>query len=128
MLGAKEVFENGWDEGLMACQDGRLVGGTKSNFYMLRDAVIYTPPLRTCGVAGVMRANILALAPQLNLVVEQRDIKLDELQHAEAIFISNAIIGIAPVNRFSPSINARSRSREFEQDPSVEKLVESVKP
>jgi len=127
VLGAKEVFEKGWDEGLMARHDGPLVGGTKSNFYMLHNGVIYTPQLRTCGVAGVMREHILRLAPQLNFVVEQRDIEVEELLYADAIFISNAILGIAFVSSLSPSIRGPSTNLKFERNNIVTKLAESVK-
>ena len=46
-------------EGLMLDSAGRLIEGTMSNVFLVREGVLYTPRLHRCGVAGVMREVIL---------------------------------------------------------------------
>ncbi len=59
-------------EGLLQDADGRLVEGTMSNLFLVRDQVLLTPDLRRCGVAGIMRSIILDLAERQSLTVKIR--------------------------------------------------------
>jgi 4-amino-4-deoxychorismate lyase len=86
-------------EGLMLDNVGRLIEGTMSNLFLVRDNKVYTPRLHRCGVAGVMREIILyKLAPRCVSVIET-DLLLDDLYSADEVFISNSIIGILPVRK-----------------------------
>ncbi len=88
-------------EGLMLDSDGRVIEGTMSNLFLVRNGVLVTPELKRCGVAGVMRELIIEQAATLNIPLKREDIGLDDLRHAEAMFISNSLIGILPVRSFS---------------------------
>jgi len=54
--------------------------------------------LDRCGVIGSRRSLILELAESIGLLVEQRNISINELKKADEVFISNSIIGIQSVN------------------------------
>jgi 4-amino-4-deoxychorismate lyase len=84
-------------EGLMRDADGHWVCGTMSNLFLRRGAVLMTPLLDRCGVAGVMRRWILASAAGLNLRLVERRIRWEDLRSAEEVFMSNAVAGIRPV-------------------------------
>jgi 4-amino-4-deoxychorismate lyase len=85
-----------WD-GLMGDGDGNWVSGTMSNLFLRRGAVLTTPRLDRCGVAGVMRRWILERAGELNLRTEERGVRWGDLRAAEEVFMSNAVVGIKPV-------------------------------
>lgn len=84
-------------EGLLQDYQGHFVEGTMSNLFLIKEGVLYTDPLDQCGVAGVMRTRILALAEQLEIPL--RLTKIDEamLLAADELFMSNAVIGIWPI-------------------------------
>jgi 4-amino-4-deoxychorismate lyase len=84
-------------EGLMSDVDGNWVCGTMSNLFLRRRATLVTPSLDRCGVAGVMRRWILENAPALNLRVKVRRVRWEDLESAEEVFMSNAVIGIRSV-------------------------------
>jgi 4-amino-4-deoxychorismate lyase len=84
-------------EGLMGDGDGNWVSGTMSNLFLRRGAVLTTPRLDRCGVAGVMRRWILERAAELNLRTEERDVRWRDLRAADEVFMSNAVAGIRPV-------------------------------
>ena len=86
-------------EGLMCDVDGRLVEGTATNLFLVRDGCIVTPDLRRCGVAGVMRRVLLEQRPGIELPIEIRDVALEELDDADECFLTNAVIGVWPVAR-----------------------------
>ena len=70
-----------------------------SNLFLLRDGVMITPDLSACGVAGVMRELVMETASQLGIPFTIRDIPLAELSQADALFLTNSLIGIWPVHR-----------------------------
>ena len=55
---------------------------------------IVTPPLSEGCLPGIMRQNILALAPSLGLEVLETPIGVNALEQAEEVFTSNAINGV----------------------------------
>ncbi len=84
-------------EGLMLDHASRLIEGTMSNLFLVRDGLIYTPRLHRCGVAGVLRELILQRIEIDCAPVVEVDLTLDDLVAADEIFLTNSIIGIWPV-------------------------------
>ena len=84
-------------EGLVMDTEGELISGTMSNVFMIIDGIMVTPDLRYCGVSGVMRKNVLRVARRMNLEIEERAVRPEELQSASEVFITNAVRGVRPV-------------------------------
>jgi 4-amino-4-deoxychorismate lyase len=84
-------------EGLMSSADGRLVCATAANVFLVRDGRLLTPDVRDCGVAGVMRGIVLAVAGQLSVPIEVTDLVAADLEGADEVFLTNAITGVRPV-------------------------------
>jgi 4-amino-4-deoxychorismate lyase len=84
-------------EGLMRDHHGNWVCGTMSNLFLKRGAVLTTPRLDLCGVAGVMRRWVMQHAGNLKLRVAQRSVSWDDLKSADEVFMSNAVVGIRSV-------------------------------
>ncbi|QQE89931.1 aminodeoxychorismate lyase [Azotobacter chroococcum] len=87
-------------EGLMRDLSGRVIEGVFSNLFLIRDGRLLTADLCRCGVAGVMRAEILDLAERMGIPVQVRDIALAELLAADEVFLCNSLYGIWPVRGF----------------------------
>ncbi|MGI9342916.1 MAG: aminodeoxychorismate lyase [Gammaproteobacteria bacterium] len=99
-----------WDdpdiaEGLMLDASGYIVGGTMSNFFCVRNDCLLTPALDRCGIAGIMRAVVLAEAATAGLATQLADLPLDELLDDDELFLTNSQFGIWPVR----SLAGRSR-------------------
>ncbi len=86
-------------EGLMCDDHGYLVSGTQSNLFLLRGKTLLTPDLSQCGVAGVMREQVMASAAGMGLSVTEMSLRPEDLEQAEGMFLTNAIWGICPVSR-----------------------------
>jgi 4-amino-4-deoxychorismate lyase len=114
-----------WDdpdiaEGLMRDADGFLVEGTMTNLFMVKGRTLRTPDLERCGVAGVMRAVVLDLAEVLGIPVVTERLTVADVAQAEALFLTNSIIGIWPVRafegeRYSPNALTRRLTWELER-------------
>ena len=88
-------------EGLLCDMDGNVIEGTMSNLFMIKGHTLYTPELNRCGVAGVQRDRIIALAPELGLQVEAGNFDLAFLLEAEEVLLSNSLIGVWQVRQLA---------------------------
>ncbi|MBA5979820.1 aminodeoxychorismate lyase [Pseudomonas sp. MD195_PC81_125] len=88
-------------EGLMLDQAGRVIEGVFSNLFLVRDGVLITPDLKRCGVAGVMRAELLFQAESLAISTQITDVSLEQLQWADEVFICNSVYGVWPVRAYA---------------------------
>ncbi|MEO6680823.1 MAG: aminodeoxychorismate lyase [Pseudomonas sp.] len=88
-------------EGLMLDQVGRVIEGVFSNLFLVRDGVLITADLKRCGVAGVMRAELLFQAESLGIPTQITDISLDQLQWADEVFVCNSVYGVWPVRAYA---------------------------
>jgi 4-amino-4-deoxychorismate lyase len=83
------------DEGLMFDMEGRVVCATAANIFAVFDGELLTPAVDRCGVAGVARAEVLALQTDVHVVA----LTLDTLLQADELFLSSSVRGILPVRR-----------------------------
>lgn len=88
-------------EGLMLDMSGRVIEGVFSNLFLVRNGLLLTADLTRCGVAGVMRAEILAQAKALSIPLAVADISLEQLQQADEVFVCNSVYGIWPVREYA---------------------------
>ncbi len=94
VLARNEWHDEGVHEGLMLDLQGHVIEGTMSNLFAVRDGVLLTPDLTRCGVAGVMRRQVLEIAQKLGIACEIRNLRAEELCGMAELFVTNSIIGI----------------------------------
>jgi len=86
-------------EGLMCDTDGFAIEGTMSNLFIVSGDTLITPDLSQSGVAGVLRAQVLAVARDCGLDCREAWLRPAEVEAAKELFLTNSIIGLWPVNR-----------------------------
>jgi 4-amino-4-deoxychorismate lyase len=87
-------------ESVMLDTDGYVVEGTMSNIFLLSNACLMTPCLNNAGVDGIIRGVILKYARLAGMAVEIRKLTVSDLISADALFVTNSLIHIWPVQRF----------------------------
>jgi 4-amino-4-deoxychorismate lyase len=97
VLAAAESNDAEVAEGLLMDTDGNVIEGTRSNLFLVVRGKLVTPDLSSCGVSGVQRGRVMAWAAQHNLQLQVRDIRPDEVRHADELFVVNSIIGLWPI-------------------------------
>ena len=97
VLARQEWDDTGIMEGLLLDSVGNLIEGTMSNLFLVKDEVLLTPDLQRCGVAGIMRSQVLKLADQLSIHAEICQLGIADLHEAGEVFICNSLIGIWPI-------------------------------
>lgn len=109
-------------EGLMLDHHQHVVEGTMSNVFCVLDDELYTPSLVRSGVAGVMRQQIMALAHDLDIPLNEIEISKQHLINMDAVFICNSVIGIWPVKQIVDDAAEIS----FNESPIVLKLQQAL--
>lgn len=99
VLAAREWSDPAIDEGLMLDAAGRVICAVSSNVFIYRHGALFTPRLDRCGVAGVARERLMALARHLKLNVYETDIHLDQLLEADEVMLTNSLIKLWRVAR-----------------------------
>lgn len=98
VLARAEWHDDTVAEGLMLDMEGRLVEGTMSNIFLVKDGRLCTPALHRCGVEGVVREVILGkLSSQLSLPCQTSELAIQDIYSAEELFLCNSLIGIWPI-------------------------------
>lgn len=80
---------------------GNVIETTMANLFWRKGDTIFTPQLTQSGVAGVMRKQVLTALNQAELSVTISDYCLSQLMQADEVFMTNSILGVAPVTRIS---------------------------
>ena len=89
-------------EGLLCDARGNAISATAANLFAVVDGAPVTPALDRCGVAGVLRAELLEALPR----VDVRDLPLAECLRASELFLSSSVRGILPVQAVADKVFA----------------------
>ena len=104
VLARAECARAGYAEGVMCDEHGQVRCATAANIFARIDGVWHTPDTALGGVAGVARAQLLALAPDIRVA----ELSRAALEGAEAVFLSNAVRGMMAVDRIGETAFAES--------------------
>lgn len=96
---ARAEWQDEYADGLMCDGDGLVIEGTMSNLFLVRHDTLVTPDLSESGVAGVMRAEVLAQATKHGIATRISPVTVAMVEAAEELFLTNSLIGIWPVTR-----------------------------
>ncbi|ALU74354.1 aminotransferase class IV [Tenacibaculum finnmarkense] len=104
-LSAVFADENDLDNCILLNERKGVVEATNGNIFVIKDGVIKTPALTEGCIKGVTRKKVLEiLEKHPNYTVEETVISPFELQKADEIFITNAIIGIQSVTNYRKKV------------------------
>lgn len=97
---AAATTPNGCDDVVMLDSDGNVISTSKANIFVLRKKSWLTPALDDCGINGLIRQKICASTKSHRTRINVQPVTLNDLEQADAVFVSNCIIGLWPVWRF----------------------------
>ena len=100
-------------DALMLDDQARVIEGTISNLFVVKDDVLITPRLDRCGVAGVMRSVVIDVAMSNDYTVLQQPLSVDGLYGSDEAFLTNSLIGILPVRACGDHTWVRGRVTQF---------------
>jgi branched-chain amino acid aminotransferase/4-amino-4-deoxychorismate lyase len=118
VLARAEAKAAGADEAVMRNNHGDLTCAAAANLFWILEGRLFTPALH-CGVlAGLARGRVLEAARTLDVEVHEVATGAEALDEAEAVFLTNSLIGVRPARRFE--------GETFGPHALVERLVERL--
>lgn len=96
-LATMEAGDGGYAEALMLDVHGYVSEGSGENLFLVRDGVLYTPPLWQSILPGVTRRVALTLARELGYEVREVPIPREMLYVADEVFLTGTAAEITPV-------------------------------
>jgi 4-amino-4-deoxychorismate lyase len=101
-----------FDEGIMFNLDGDVTEGTMSNIFWLKEGRLLTPDLTQEGIDGCVRRWIIEQGRSNSPVIIEKGAKLDQLLAADAVFITNSLLGIQKVTEIDGHVINQNRKVE----------------
>jgi len=113
ILGGIYAQENDLQNCILLNTNKQAVEALNGNLFLVEGNMVKTPPIMDGCIKGVMRKQVIEILKGLeDLTLKEVSISPFELQKAEELFITNAIMGIRPITdyrkkRFDTSISTR---------------------
>lgn len=87
----------GFDDALLVDARGRVCETSVGNVFAVRGDRVVTPPAPSRALPGIMREWLLEHLPELGLTPVVTEVQLGDLERADELWVTNAVIGIRAV-------------------------------
>jgi len=92
-----EAETNGYQEGIALDVNGLISEGSGENVFIVRNGVIYTPPLANSALSGITRDSVLTLARHLGFTVVEQALPRELLYIADEVFFTGTAAEVQPI-------------------------------
>lgn len=92
-----EASLEGYAEGIALDTEGNISEASGQNVFVVRDGIIYTPPISSSVLGGVTRNSVITLARDLDIEVREQVLPREMLYVAEEVFFTGTAAEITPV-------------------------------
>ncbi|MBT4869006.1 MAG: aminotransferase class IV [Polaribacter sp.] len=93
--------ENDLDNCILLNEKKGVVEVTNGNIFIVKGSVIKTPALDQGCIKGIIRSKVIEIVQKnKDFTIEETSISPFEIQKADEVFITNAIIGVQPVSSY----------------------------
>jgi branched-chain amino acid aminotransferase len=97
MLATTEAVRAGYDEAIMLTDDGYIADGPGENVFVVKDGVIWTPPLATSILPGITRDAVIQMAQDLGYTVKEQNLIRSDLALADEVFMVGTAAEVTPI-------------------------------
>ena len=111
VLASLDASKNNFDNALLLNTSGNIIEVTNANVFVLKNSIVYTPPISDGCVSGTMREWALE-----HLDVSEVSISENEILEADEIFISNATAGFTSIKSIDKTNISSFTTCDFLQD------------
>jgi len=101
ILAKIEALDNNVPEAIMYNHEGYVAEATGDNVFIVRNGVIYTPPVEAGALEGITRAVVIKLAKQENLEVVEKNLTKVDLYVCDEFFLTGTaaeVIGVIEID------------------------------
>jgi len=96
-LAKMESLFNGYHEAIMLDYGGMVSEGSGENIFLVKEGILYTPPLSSSLLNGITRDSIITLARDMDLEVVEQQIPREMLYLADEVFLTGTAAEVTPI-------------------------------
>ncbi len=103
VLAISEARRKGYDEALLLDINGYISETTSANVFIEKNGKLFTP-FKDNILAGITRATVIKIAKQLDIVVEERNISVNDIKNADSAFVCGTAVEIFGIEAVDDSV------------------------
>ena len=92
-----EAIAEGYAEGIALDTYGNLSEGSGQNVFIVRDGVIFTPPVGNSVLWGITRDSVMTIARELGFDVREQTLPRETLYIADEVFFVGTAVEVTPI-------------------------------
>jgi len=92
-----EAISEGYAEGLALDSFGYISEGSGENIFLVRNGIIYTPPITASILPGITRDSVMTLARDMGYKIREEMVPRELLYIADEVFFTGTAVEITPV-------------------------------
>ena len=92
-----EAIAEGYAEGIALDTYGNLSEGSGQNIFIVREGVIYTPPVGNSVLWGITRDSVMTIARELGFEVREQTLPRETLYIADEVFFVGTAVEVTPI-------------------------------
>ncbi len=100
----REALNCGYDEAILLNSNGFIAEGPGENLFLIKDNVIYTPPVQDCVLKGITASSVISIAKNLGYDVQYKSLIRDELFLADELFFTGTAAEVTPIREVDERI------------------------
>jgi branched-chain amino acid aminotransferase len=112
-IAAQCAEENKWNDCLVLNTAGNIADSTIANLFIIKDGILFTPPLTEGCINGVMRRFLKDKLQVMGYDLREEPLTVQDIEAADEIFLTNAIKGISWVKQFNNTVYPNNKIVEI---------------
>jgi branched-chain amino acid aminotransferase len=92
-----EAIADGYAEGIALDTHGNLSEGSGQNVFIVREGIIYTPPIGNSVLSGITRDCVITLAREQGFEVREQTLPREMLYIADEVFFVGTAVEVTPI-------------------------------
>jgi branched-chain amino acid aminotransferase len=92
-----EAIAEGYAEGIALDTSGNLSEGSGQNIFIVRDGIIYTPPVGNSVLWGITRDSVMTIAREMGFEVREQTLPRETLYIADEVFFVGTAVEVTPI-------------------------------
>jgi branched-subunit amino acid aminotransferase/4-amino-4-deoxychorismate lyase len=101
LLALNEATSKNYDDALFLNHDNHICETSKANIFFVVNNKVYTPQI-SCGLLpGLTREWVISALKDMEIEVIEGNFTIDEINNSNEIFITNSVMGVAPVKKIN---------------------------
>lgn len=97
VIAKKEAQKKGAFEAIFVSPEGFLKEGASSNFFFIKNEIVYTPDTKTGILPGVTRNTVIKIIKKMGLKIEEGYFRVNDFKRSDEAFLTNSTCGVVPV-------------------------------